>query len=308
VRFFVAGDKKTPKAALDFVVNIDNAQHYYHGGGNWKCSEAIGFDTLARRNIAFLEALKWGADVIYSWDDDNLPVNRTHFDHIEFRFDSLFSGLKIAGDDNWFDPGFLLVPRTKHRGFPHDKSRMVTMEHVVDARIGVAAGLVIGDPDISAATRMELAPDIQSVSVVGHSGVVVDRNTRTVFNSQNTSVIRELMPSWFMAPGCQRFDDIYASLIVQRVMRERDMHVHFGPPFCYQERNKHDLLVDLRAEIDGMSHILKMAELLDNIVLVGNSVIDDTRLIYRALAKAEWYPKQGAAAAIAWLEDCENIF
>jgi len=301
VKFFVAVDKKTPKQT------VQEWGFSCYSGEQWKCSEAIGWNTIARRNIAFLEALKWGADVAYSWDDDNLPIDMSHFAHLSV-LQRPFHGLKIYGDDNWFDPGFLLVPRTKHRGFPHDKSRMVTMDHAVDARIGVAAGLVIGDPDIDAVTRIADAPDIQSVSLLGQTGMVVDPATRTVFNSQNTAVIRELIPAWFMMPGVGRYDDIYASLIVQRVARERGLHVHFGPPFTYQQRNKHNLLTDLRAEIDGMEHIVEMADLLDGIRLAkGNSVIDDTRVIYRTLEHVKWIPDESIYAAFTWLKDCEGV-
>jgi hypothetical protein len=261
--------------------------------------------------------LKWGADVIYSWDHDNLPVSLDHFDWLRMRLDSSsvdkiekfrhFSGIKIASNTGWFDPGSLLIPAMRHRGFPHDKPVSKLAAPVTDARIGVAAGLVIGDPDVDSVTRMELKPDIGQVHILGSTGVVVDRDTWTVWNSQNTAVIRELMPSWFMAPGCQRHDDIFASQIVQRVMRERGYHVHFGPPFTLQERNPHDLLVDLRAEIDGMGTVTKMADLLDSIVLLGKSVIEDTRIIYNALAHAEWYSKQAVTAALAYLDDCESI-
>ena len=311
VRFFVAGDKKTPKEAYELVLSMDNTSvcmpESAHG---WKCGEAIGWNTIARRNIAFLEALKWGADIIYSWDNDNIPVGPDIFSPYgpigQMRF-SNFNGIQVSGADGWFDPGSLLIPATRHRGFPHARRPSKHASSVVDARIGVAAGLIIGDPDIDATTRMELRPDIGAVHILGSAGVVVDPHTWTIWNSQNTAVVRELIPSWFMAPGCGRHDDIFASIVVQRVMRERGYHAHFGPPFTFQQRNEHDLLVDLRAEIDGMSNVTKMVDLLDSILLPAKSVIDDTRIIYNALAHADWYPKKAVTAALAWLEDCESV-
>jgi len=237
VRFFVAVDEKTPGEVHRFVDEIDNAQHYYHGDGNWKCSRAIGFNTLARRNIAFLEALAWGADVIYSWDDDNLVIGTDHFGLIGMAINCWFNGLQVTGAEGWFDPGQLLIPRTRHRGFPHARLSHPHVSSIVDARIGVAAGLVIGDPDIDATTRMEIRPDIGAVHIIGQVGVVVERDTWTIWNSQNSAVIRELIPAWFMAPCCGRHDDIFASQVVQRVMRDRGYHVHFGPPLTFQARN-----------------------------------------------------------------------
>jgi hypothetical protein len=316
VKFFVVGDERSPHQ--DIIANQAGLGEYDYllpgAQEKWKCSAAIGFNTLARRNIAFLEALKWGADVIYSWDTDNLPVHLDHFDSIarllltrESVMTSSFNGLKASGADRWLDPGFLLDPRTKHRGIPHDVSRMITMEPVTNAKIGVAAGLVLGDPDCDATTRMERHPDIQQVTQLGMAGIVVDRRCWTVFNSQNTAVIRELMPAWFMMPGVGRMDDIYASLIVQRVARERGYHVHFGQPLAYQQRHAHNLVTDLRAEIDGYENVRKLAAFLDAMLLPGKSVIEDACLIYSALRYVGFIPVNSASAGLDWIEDVGSV-
>lgn len=306
-RFFVAVDEKTPTEARDFVSDIDGAQHYFHGDGGWKCSRPIGFNTLARRNIAFLEALKWGADVVISWDNDNIPLNMSWFNDFETSMRWPFNGIKLGSYD-WFDPGSLLIPPTRHRGFPHNIPHRKKATHVVDAKVGVVAGLVLGDPDIDAVTRMEHRPDIDSVHAFASSGVVVDNRTWTVFNTQNTAVIRELVPAWFLMSGVGRHDDIYASLIVQRVARERGYHVHFGQPFTYQERNQHNLVTDLRAEIDGMENVEKLANLLDSIVIPsGWTVVDDTRRIYETLLHCDFLPEASVRAGLVWLEDCESL-
>jgi hypothetical protein len=314
-RFFVAGDTRTPPEVASF-----EDPHYHYSGfecpipNSWKCSGTIGWNTLARRNIAFLEALKWGADIIYSWDNDNTPTNTGLFTDVEYAlaWNQMFNGIKVSRGNlierAWFDPGALLIPRTRHRGYPHNSIwQGMRTESVTDAKVGVNAGLIIGNPDVDATTRMEMKPDIAQVHVLGQYGVVVDPGMWTVFNTQNTSVVRELVPAWFLMPGTGRHDDIYASLIVQRVGRERGYHVKFGAPLCYQERNPHDSLVDLRAEIDGMENVSKLAELLDSIVLPGKSVIDDTRTIYQTFEHADFIPDHAIYAAYKWLEDCEGV-
>jgi hypothetical protein len=307
VRFFVAFDEKSVEIPVEMDTELPDYCLWMPpvSQKKWKCSEAIGWNTLARRNIAFLEALKWGADVIYSWDNDNLPLDQHHFWHLTHHWKC--DGLKVTGEKGWFDPGSLLIPATRHRGFPHNKPVSKQAHPVVDAKVGVAAGLVIGNPDVDATTRIELKPDIGQIHILGSTGVVVDPHTWTVFNSQNTAVVRELIPAWFMMPGVGRHDDIYASLIVQRVARERGLHVHFGPPFTYQQRNKHDLVKDLRAEIDGMDTVCKLATLLDNIVLPGKSVIQDVTIIYNQLLHSEFIPEASVRPAFLWLEDCEGI-
>jgi hypothetical protein len=221
--------------------------------------------------------------------------------------DRPFSGIKLTGSDDCFDPGQLLIPPTRHRGVPYDKPVSKIAFPVAGARVGVAAGLVIGDPDCDAVTRMERRPDVGSVHILGSTGVVDDPDTWTVFNSQNNAVIRELIPSWFMMPDVGRMDDIYASLIVQRVARERGYHVHFGPPFTYQQRNEHNLVTDLRKEIDGMENVRKIADVLDMIELDGESVIGDTQIIYATLHGDSLIPDKAHAAAQTWLDDCAGL-
>lgn len=310
VMFFIAGDRKSPDLDITNMLE-DVPNHMYFSvdwrlNSQWKCSKFIGWNTLARRNIAFLEAVKWGADVIYSWDDDNLPIDARHFEALEI-LGRKFNGISVAGLEGWFDPGQLLIPATRHRGVPYARLKSVHARSVVDVGIGVAAGLVIGDPDIDATTRMEIRPDIGAVHALGSAGVVIQRDNWTVFNSQNTAVIRELIPAWFMMPNVGRHDDIYASLIVQRVARERGLHVRFGQPFTYQQRNEHDLIVDLKAEISGMENTIKLADLLDHILLKGRSAIEDTRTIYQTLLHCAFIPEASARAGLAWLEDCESI-
>ena len=308
VRFFVAGDKKTPKAAYEMVLSMDNTSVCLpESGHKWKCSEAIGFDCIQRRNIAFLEAIAWGADVIYSHDDDNFPIDTMHFLHIEKILGGAFNGIKASGKQGWFDPGQFLVPPVIQRGFPIQVKHRPKFEPVTDSNVGVASGLILGDSDMDAYTRIGKAPVVGDVAMLAQVGCVVDPHTYTIFNSQNTCLVRELMPAYFLIPGIGRYDDVYASLIVQRVMRERNLHVHLGKPLVLQERNEHDPMVDLRAEIEGMSHVRDMAELLDSIFLTGKSVIEDTRTIYRTLEHCEWLPDEAVYAAHKWLDDCEGV-
>jgi hypothetical protein len=276
-------------------------------GENWKCSEAIGWHTLSRRNIAFLEALKQGAEIIYSFDTDNIPMSLTHFDSIEKILTERFDGILASSKTGWFDAGQMLNPWARHRGIPYSNIPAHHYDIATNFRAGIAAGLVIGNPDIDATLRMEKAPEIHTISKLGEMGVLVDVNTHTVFNTQNVAMLRELVPAWFLMPHVGRYDDLYASLIVQRVARERGLHVHFGQPLVWQQRHQHDLIVDLKAEIDGMSHIKDIAELLDHIPLPGKSVLEDTRIIYTTLEHCAWLPDEAIYAAHKWLDDVEEV-
>jgi hypothetical protein len=310
VRFFVALDKNTPREAAEFVLAIDNASVcMVESGHKWKCSELIGFNCMQRRNIAFLEALKWGADIIYSCDDDNLPMDMAvphHFQLLRSVLDYEFDGLCARG--KWFDPGKLLVPYARQRGIPHDADTACTIEPITNAKVGVAAGLVLGDPDIAATTRMENHPEVYDATALGRAGIAVHPDTRTVHNTQATAFLRELVPCMFLMPGLGRFDDIFASLVTRRIMRERGLHTHYGPPMVWQSRNKHNLISDLKAEISGMEHIEHFAHFLDSEILPNcGSVISHTAILYDAMRALPYIPARAIDAAMAYLDDCEQV-
>jgi hypothetical protein len=77
VLFIIAGDLKTPHeeiralcAELGNAVYLDPPQQDALG---YKCSGVLGWKTIQRRNIALLEAIRSGADVVVSIDNDNAP-------------------------------------------------------------------------------------------------------------------------------------------------------------------------------------------------------------------------------------------
>ena len=68
----VVGDKKTPHKEyekLDCIyLHPDHQEKKYP-----ELSLALGWNTIQRRNIGFIEAYKLGADVMATVDDDNIP-------------------------------------------------------------------------------------------------------------------------------------------------------------------------------------------------------------------------------------------
>lgn len=311
-RFFVIGDRKSDDVATQALVDsVSNCVYY-----SYQAQQGLGYahnsflpdNCIQRRNIGFLEALKWGADAIVSIDDDNIPmVAQTYLNDMSARLRSPFDGIEVSGKNGWFDVGQYLQPVSPHRGFPIQYKHDPVYRGVTGKNVGVAAGICLGDPDISAVTRIANAPDVQQTALLLQSGCVVAANTNTVWNSQNTAVLRELIPAWAMIPFCGRYDDIYASLICRRIMRDRDLYVHFGRPLVIQQRNFHDLVRDLRGEIDGMDNVARMAALLDMIQLPNKSVTADCRLIWDAIRSAQLLPLDTYPAMYTWLTDCEGF-
>lgn len=320
VRFFIAADRKSPIDCYDSFCNeIGNATWFMEGATEkWRCSDLIGWNCIQRRNIATLEALKWGAEIIVFVDDDNIPVDLGYFESYRKTFDHGITwtvaqdevttleipwhGLLASPEVPWFDIGQFLYPRTPHRGYPAKFTGLLPrLSHVVDARIGVCAGIVLGDPDTTAEVRHRFAPHVLHASPLLNAGIATNpRHTRTVFNTQNSAVLRELAPAMLLCPQFRRYDDIVASLVCQRVMAETGHHVLFGPPFVYQERNAHDIERDLADEQWGQANILRVQEVLWEAGGAG-SIQNIVENCYLALD--ELMP--GAMGlAQAWLEDC----
>jgi hypothetical protein len=315
VHFFVIGDRKTPDmevCAFLMQHNIPNSYYSYDQQAElgYRCHDLIGPNSIQRRNIGFLEALKKGCDLIVSIDDDNLVLGDCYFDQHEMPFAGPFFGVAASSiDAKWFDVGQHLVPPARHRGFPIQIKPTTVYKPVHGIKIGASAGICLGDPDVDAVERMAKSPFAHGTTESLRQGLIVEPHTFTVFNSQNTAVLRKFIPAWGMVPFVGRFDDIYASLVCQRVMWEHGHAVHFGPPVILQQRNAHDLVKDLRGEIDGYDNILKFANVLDSMFLRGQSVIEDVRMIWQTLAYVDNVIVSGQTvdAMLAYIDDCERV-
>lgn len=309
VKFFIAGDLKSPEADIGRLCDqIDPASPLTVVDQKsllWKCSELIGWNTIQRRNIATLEALKWGADIICFVDDDNIPIGTDYFESYQAAFyQAGHNGLLASPEVPWFDIGQFLDPKTPHRGYPRDLiGRQPRLSHVVDAKIGACAGIVLGDPDTTAEWRQVHAPHVLHASPLLNLGIAVNpRHTCTVFNTQNSAVLREFAPAMLLCPQFCRYDDIVASLVCQRVMCETNHHVLFGPPFVYQERNVHDIWRDVDDEQWGQANIHAVQQALWNIKLERDfSIIESVKVLYAALDVRMPGVK---SLADAWVDDC----
>jgi hypothetical protein len=297
-------------------------------------SELFGWNCVQRRNIATLEALRWGADVIVSVDDDNLALRLSLIDD----FATLFSYGPMAvtqvvqtGQSDWVDPGQLVVPPVRARGIPYFIYRGPPMLRAWDdgrRRVGVAQAVILGSPDVDATDNIaDPAGTVVSASEIARSGIIVDpRETWTVFNSQATAFRRELAPCMMMWPSDRTadpttqvgwYDDIFASLFTQRVMRETGHVVHFGPPFVWQQRNAHNLLKNLKDQIFGMEHVPVFVEWLheqelslpEEIRANGIKFITPSyaHMLFSRMQSVSWLPSQVTEAGLAWVEDCNKV-
>ena len=178
----VIGDKKTPKLNLKNGAFIPASSQDSLG---FKCESMIPWTVIQRRNIGFLLALREGADIIATIDDDNIPYDswgeNIHIGHHLMRrtisdnlvCDSLFEHSNVTSKKLW------------HRGFPVQllEERSLRKENVCGGFVEVQAGLWNGDPDIDAICRISNGPfDIK----FSDSEFLIDYRCFSPFNTQNT--------------------------------------------------------------------------------------------------------------------------
>jgi len=238
--FLVVGDKKTPH---DEYKNYN----YLHPEDQEKIdknlSDMIGWGCIQRRNLGFVYALKNDYDYIATVDDDNIPYDN---------WGEMFTPREVdvySTDFGFFDPlSVTSYNHLWHRGFPiqyvHKKNNVIKSKKFC-SKFDVQANLWDGDPDIDAICRMVYAPECK----FDNSWFTTD--CMTPFNSQNTILSRDALKHYFMYENVGRMDDIFASYVLQK----KGFNVVFGPPSVYQDRNEHDLTVDMKKEYIGYENV-----------------------------------------------------
>ncbi len=210
-------------------------------------SDAIGWNCIQRRNMGYLHAYRSGADVVASVDDDNIPLDGWGEDVRVGKLTPCTVFDALNPDTRAFDPlAVASAPHLWHRGFPlSDLTRRAyeARPELEEITPDVEASLWVGDPDIDAICRLEHAPYLESLSgPTPFAGAISGP-----FNSQNTFLGRSVLPEYFCFTGVGRFDDIWASYHVQAL----GAAVVYTAASVVQERNAHDLMVDLEKEMLG---------------------------------------------------------
>jgi hypothetical protein len=152
-----------------------------------------------------------------------------------------------------FDPvGATNMPHLWHRGYPLQllPRRDYTAVSRKSVHVDVQADFWNGDPDIDAICRMEHAPDC----TFDPKYFPMASNRISPFNSQNTFVLRSVLKHYLMFPHVGRMDDIWGGYYAQA----KGHRVVYAQPSVTQERNEHDLVVDMRQEYLGYENNLKL--------------------------------------------------
>ena len=305
--FVVIGDKKTPPEARTFCDNklvrhfscsyldIEDQRTYLERyPALWN---HLPFNSIQRRNVGFLKAWDDGAQVIITIDDDNWMLN-----HDFLRLHGVVGQTPalpaFETSTSWFNVCSTLEEASGtlfyHRGFPRGErwreNETFTSMATITRKVAVNAGLWLDDPDIDAMTRLERPISVRGMRASAPARFVLQPGTWSPFNSQNTALMRDVIPAYFLSPYIGRYDDIWPSYVVVRIAEHLGDVIAFGEPLLRQKRNEHNLWQDLDNERVGMVLTDEFCAALRAIELHGASYHQCYGEIGEALARV-WQPQ-----------------
>ncbi len=291
ITFIVIGDQRTPSAAEKFCKDLDQkSEHHiiYFSVERQeeylrqfpKFKDFLPWNCIQRRNVGMLYAYENDFDVITTIDDDNIVTNDDFLGNPGHGMTGKITQIiGIESSSGWFNPCSLLEEKNHqifyHRGHPlsqrgNDEHEFIT-KCKVKGKIAVNAGLWLDDPDIDAITRMNFPICVTGMKTEIDGNIALMPGTWAPFNSQNTSLAREVIPAYFLSPHVGRYDDIWASYIIKRIADHLNHLISYGHPLVRQTRNEHDLFKDLDQEIMGMELTDQFCDFLRNVELSGQS-------------------------------------
>lgn len=270
VRFFVVGDMQTPAAVEPWCRQLSARYGYaveYYGVERQRAvlkdtpalAQHLPFRSISRRNVGMLEAYRCGAECVITIDDDNWVTDTDYFG-FQSKVGRIMPAAEVSSETGWWNTCTMLKEASGqqfyHRGFPPGQRRAGRADlgrwSEASRRVVVNAGLWLGDPDVDAVTRLAKPVDAIALEPAAQSGVFLASGTWCPFNSQNTALHRSVIPAYFLSPYVGRYDDIWASFVLRRLIDHFKDAVCYGPPLVRQERNAHNLWKDLSLEMHGM--------------------------------------------------------
>ena len=201
-------------------------------------------------------ALQDGCEKLVMIDDDNFPVLKyDFFKHHQIVGKNINLNL-IKSNTNWVNISDLMIEKNNvpfyPRGFPWSK-RFIKEKHLIskkNVKILVNGGLVLGDPDVDAVSRLFWPLDVTSIKKNFLPYFAINKNNFCPFNDQNTSIAKEIIPIYYKPPSVLRNADIWSSYFIEKICYSDNKFVSFGMPLVRQFRNIHDFRKDYELEND----------------------------------------------------------
>ena len=291
--FVVVGDRKSPPECGAFLATLTQEYPLEYLGleeqAHWlkphpSLDRLLPYDSVQRRNLGFLVAVERGAEVLISIDDDNVPLLEYDYFTEHATVGQRIEAPQVDTSSGWFNSCSLLENEPDrliyHRGYPQCQRWLE--QHVTwtegRSEVLVNVGLWLEDPDVDTVTRLEGPLRVNAVAQP-HQRLLLASGLCCPFNSQNTSFAASLLPAMYLIAlrhthrgvlsgnNNFRYDDIWMSYFLKKVVDRVGGSVAIGPPHVRQLRNRHDLLLDLEKEVYPMQLTDRFPQLLPRLEL-----------------------------------------
>ncbi|MFZ4103049.1 MAG: STELLO glycosyltransferase family protein [Sphingobacterium thalpophilum] len=302
-KLIVVGDKKTPRHW--FCENVTFLSVEQQEVLGYELSKHLPYNHYCRKMLGYLYALSQEADIIIDTDDDNIP-------RLDWGFPEFTGNYPLIHENLGFVNIYELYTSQKiwPRGYPLryvNRTKTISQEKISnqEVRVGIWQGLANEDPDVDAIYR--LTSD-QMCIFEDNGYFVLDKNTISPFNSQNTSFRKELFTLLYLPSFVTfRFTDILRGFIAQPIMWLYGFNLGFTSATVTQKRNPHDYMKDFESEIPMYLYSEKIIELVSASIFGNRSIEDNLYNAYDTLNKADIVCKQEIQVLEAWLIDCKSF-
>ena len=265
----------------------------------------LPWNHYCRKIVGYLYAIEHGATFIYETDDDNLLYEGIpSLDE----YDSIVALSSPHPSINVYT--YFGNPQLWPRGFPLDQifTGSEFTESLVprsSQNVAIEQGLVNGDPDVDAITRLTRRGDVEFSR---SPPCILFQRRFCPFNSQNTLFHYEAFWGLYLpATTSFRVCDIWRSYFAQRILWDMGYAVCFMPPSAVQVRNPHNYLRDFQDEIDLY---LRTGELIRALTEWKDSTdqpIDHIRNLVQEMVSKSFLGMREVALMDAWIQDLLNL-
>lgn len=269
----VVGDKKGPQKGeygmdSDKVIHI-SAEEQEEFMSSFATFEAVPWRTFGRKNLGFLFAVSQGAETIYDFDDDNVPLEgmpqslheSDGMREVTSKDANFVNVNRLFGDGtlswprgyplDWILPGQASAAQAtqemKLRTKTHKHSARVKRGSVNVSEIGVEQSLAQENPDVDAIYRLTRKLPLRFENL---EPVVLQPGTYSPFNAQATLWHKPAFFAMLLPVTVNgRVSDILRSYVSQPLLWSHGLKVAFtSPQVEVTNRNPHNLVGDLAGE------------------------------------------------------------
>ena len=297
--FIVAGDTKSP---TDFqlegcrYLSIDTQR-----ASGFRLGEIAPVRSYTRKNIAYLDAIAAGAQIIVETDDDNFP--RDSF----WQPRQKQVTCRRVDQSGWVNAyGYFAKEFIYPRGLPLDHARVAPPSPTASTAATdcpLQQGLADENPDVDATYRMLFPLPFNFES--GVEPVALGNGAWCPYNSQNTTHFEEIFPLLYLPAHCSfRMTEIWRSFVAQRILHQLGHPVLFHEATVWQERNDHCLHTDFCDEIPGYQHNHAMREALVALDFgTSTNIHEMMERCYQTLIQNGWVGDEEESLLTAWFSD-----